>query len=181
MSTTQVNDEDMATTTTPTTTPTTATTPIYPLVHITGSMSTTELYHEDMVSKSSESYQNFKTEVEKEIQTLLESDPLVVEATVSMTDIKKSVTKKRRKRSNENIVAEFVAASSVRVVTIDNMDEIQSSITSSIQNADVNLYNLIDEESLTSFKLSFKKPTVINIETPSKEEITELIGKHSKA
>ena len=143
-------------------------------------MSTTELYHEDMVSKSSESYQNFKTEVEKEIQSLLESDPLVVEATVSMTDIKSvSVISRRRKRSNENVVAEFVAVSSVRVVTIDNMDEIQSSFNASIQNADVNLYNLIDEESLASFKLSLERPKVINIETPSKEEITELIGINS--
>ena len=133
-----------------------------------------------MVSKSSESYQNFKTEVEKEIQSLLESDPLVVEATVSMTDIKSvSVISRRRKRSNENVVAEFVAVSSVRVVTIDNMDEIQSSFNASIQNADVNLYNLIDEESLASFKLSLERPKVINIETPSKEEITELIGINS--
>ena len=140
-------------------------------------MSTTELYHEDMVSKSNESYQNFKTEVEKEIQTLLESDPLVVETTVSLTNIKPgSVTSKRRKRSNENVIAEFVAASSVRVATMDNMDEIQSSFNASIQNADVNLYNIIDEESLASFKLSLEKPKVINIETPSKEEITELIG-----
>ena len=132
-----------------------------------------------MVSKSSESYQNFKTEVEKEIQTLLESDPLVVEATVSMTNIKESETSKRRKRSSENAVAEFIAASSIRLAEIDDIDEIQSSISSSIQNVDVHLYNLIDEESLASFKLSFEKPTVINIETPSKEELTELIGKNS--
>ena len=143
-------------------------------------MWTTEFYHEDMVSKSSESYQNFKTEVEKEIKTLLESDPLVVEATVSMTDIKSVlVTSKRRKRSNKNVVAEFVAVSSIRLPTIDNMDEIQSSVNTSIQNADINLYNLIDEESLAFFKLSFEKPKIINIKTPSKEEITELIGINS--
>ena len=150
--------------------------PEYPLVHITGSMSTTKVYDEGMVLKSSQSYKNFKIDFETEIQTLLESDPLVVEATVSMTDIKESVTKKRRKRSNDNVVAEFVAVSSIRLATIDNMDEIQSSINSSIQNTDVNLYNLIDEESLASVKLSFEKPKIINIETPSKEEITELIG-----
>ena len=139
-------------------------------------MSTTKVYDEDMVSKSSQSYKNFKIDIEKEIQTLLESDRLVVEATVSMTDIEESVTLKRRKRSNQNVVAEFIAVCSVRVATVDDMDEIQSSITSLIQNANVNLYNLIDEESLASFKLSFEKLKIINIETPSKEEITELIG-----
>ena len=142
-------------------------------------MSTTELYHEDMVSKSSESYQNFKTGVEKEIRTLLEFDPLVVKATVSMTDIKASVTSERRKRTHENVVAEFVAVCFIRLANIDNMDEIQSSLNSSIQNADVNLYDLIDEESLVSFKLSFEKPKVINIKTPSKDEIIELIGINS--
>ena len=144
-------------------------------------MSTTKVYDEDMVSKSSQSYQNFKTDIETEIQNLLESDPLVAEATVSLTDIKASLTSKRRKRSSENVVSEFIAASSVKLATIDEMDEIQSSIDSSIQNADVNLYNLIDEESLASFKLSFEKPKVINIETPSQDEITELIGMNSNA
>ena len=143
-------------------------------------MSTTQVYDEDLASKTSQSYQNLKIDAETEIQRLLETDPLVVETTVSMTDIKASVTSKRRKRSNENAVTEFRAVSSVRVATIDNMDIIQSSINSSIQNADVNLYNLIDNESLASFKLSFKKPKIINIKTPSKEEITELIGINNK-
>ena len=136
----------------------------------------TKLYHTDMASKKSKSYQNFKTDAETDIQRLLKSDRLIVEATVSITDITVSENSNRRKRSTENAVTEFIAVSSVQLATIDNMDEIQSSLSSSIQNADVNLYELIDEESLASFKLSFKIPTIINITLPSEEEIAELIG-----
>ena len=139
-------------------------------------MSTTKLYQTDMASKNSKSYQNLKTDAETDIQRLLESDPLIFEATVSITDITVSENSNRRKRSTENAVTEFIAVSSVQLTTIDNMEEIESSLSSSIQNADVNLYELIDEESLASFKLSFKIPTIINITLPSEEEIAELIG-----
>ena len=58
-----------------------------------------------------------------------------------------------------------------------DMDEIKSSITSSISNFDPKLYELIDEESTSSLEASFAEPKIIKIKSPSESEISNKIGK----
>ena len=149
--------------------------PNYPLVHITGSISSTHQFH-NFASLNDENYIIFKNKIESELEMILESSNLIVSAKVIVTNAVETDLNSRQ-RSNERVLVEFVAACTVRVPEIQDMDEIKSSITSSISNFDPKLYELIDEESTSSFEASFAKPTIIKIKSPSENEISNKIGK----
>ena len=146
----------------------------YPIVHITGSISSTHTF-QNFTSLNDENYITFKNKIESELEMILESNDLIVSAKVSVTDIAQTDFN-RRQQSNKRALIEFIAICTVRVAEIKQMDEIKSSITTSISNADSKLYELIDEESTSNFKASFAKPTIIKIEAPSKSAISDKIG-----
>ena len=150
--------------------------PDYPLIHITGSILPTQIYNDDITDKNMSFYTNFKKVTKKEIETLLESNPLIVDAFVSELDVEKPEDSKRRKRSIKEVIVDFTAVCSVRVSESFDMDDLQFYIRSSIQNANPNLFESFDEESFSSFDLFFEKPQIIKMNHKSKDEIVKLIG-----
>ena len=154
----------------------TSTAPDYPLIHITGSISPTQIYNDDLTDKSTLFYENFRKVMKKDIQTLLESNPLVVHAFVSDLKIEGTETSKRRKRSTLKVFTDFTAVCSVRVSEIFDIDDFQLYTRSAIRNANPNLFEALDEKSLTAFNLVFEKPQKIQINHKSKDEIVKLIG-----
>ena len=148
--------------------------PNYPIVHITGSISSKHQFH-SFASMNDENYKVFKNKIESELEMILKSSNLIVSAIVTVTNVVETDFN-RPQRSNERVMVEFVAACTVRVPEIQDMDEIKSSITSSISNFDPKLYELIDEESTSSLVASFAEPKIIKIKSPSESEISNKIG-----
>lgn len=161
-----------------TTTTTTTTTPHFSLLHISGSISTNRAFSDDFLSKNNENYTNLKNVTEIEIKSILESNHLVENAFVSVTGII-TANLNRQKRSTENAVVEFISTCSVRVPELEDMDAIESTVSSTIKNADSSLYKSFDENSFSSINLSFAEPRIIEFNAPSKEEIKEKIGMNS--
>ena len=157
--------------------------PIYPLVHITGSILAIESFTQDIESKRDVNYLNFKNEIETDLRILLELHPLIVDASVLVTNIsapgtdaKELETWTRRKRSAEKRTIEFKAVCSVRIAENFEIGEIQSAITSSFKDVDSERFKLFDEESFSNLSLLFQKTLVIKIEAESDEELIELQG-----
>jgi len=155
----------------------TSTAPDYPLIHITGSILPTQIYNDDLTDKNMSFYENFRKVMKKDIQTLLESNPLVVHAFVTDLKIEGTETSKRRKRSILKVFTDFTAVCSVRVSDIFDMDDLQLYTRSAIRNANPNLFETLDEKSLSSFNIVFEKPQKIKINHKSKDQIVKLIGK----
>ena len=156
--------------------------PIYPLVHINGSILTNPS-SQVIGLQWNPDYQNFKDELKTDIELLLESLPLVVDASVLVTNISATVTEmkedetlNRRKRSAEKLLIEFKAVCSVRAARNFEIGEIQFAISSSFQDVNPKLFNYFDEQSLSSISLHFQKTIVIKIEAMSEEKLTEHQG-----
>lgn len=154
----------------------TTTAPDYPLIHITGSILPTQIYNDDITNKNMTFYTNFKKVTKKEIETLLESNPLIVDAFVSDIDLEKPEASKSLKRSIKEVIVDFTAVCSVRVSEMFDMDDLQFYVRSSIQNSNPNLFESFDEKSFSSFNLVFEKPQIIKMKHQSKDEIAKLIG-----
>ena len=118
---------------------------------------------------------SLEDEIQKEIQTLLESNTMVVDALVSITDMEETVPLNRQKRSTINAFIRFTAVCSLGFD--DNID-IEVSIRSSITKANPSLYMFFDEKSFSSFHLAFENPTIITIENEIINE--DVIGKFTK-
>ena len=153
------------------------TTPIasnYSLLHITGSISVTQSNYNEMESKRNIIYQNFKNETERDIKVLLEFNPLVFDAKVSLVEV--TETSKRRKRSTPKIIVKFIAVCLIKVTKIFAINEIQMAIRSEFKNADLNILETFDENSIASLKIQCEIPKIINIKAQSNSEINELQG-----
>ena len=81
--------------------------PIETLVHITGSISTNEFFSNDIASKNSVIYKNFKNESKRDIETLLESNRLVIDAFVSIDTVIQA-------QNSQNALIEFIAVCKAR-------------------------------------------------------------------
>ena len=148
--------------------------PNHSIIHVTGSISTKELLTEDFESE------HFHDDIKKEIQKLLESNTMVVDALVSITDLEKTVPLNRQKRSTINAIIRFTAVCSLG---FGENSDIEPSIRSSITRAEPRLYDFFDEQSFSSFNLEFEhEPKIVTIEEEikSENEITDVIGKLSK-
>ena len=154
----------------------TTTAPDYPLIHITGSISPTQQYNDDITDKNMPFQKNFKKVAKKDIERLLESNSLVVDASLSDLNLVETEASKRRKQSIKKVIIDFTAVCTVRVSENFNMDDFQFYIRSSIQSANPNLFESLDEKSFSSFKFVFEKPQIIKIDRKSKNEILGLIG-----
>ena len=128
------------------------------------------MYNEEIASKKSLFYKYFTNESEKDISSLLQLSPLVMNAIVSVNNVLLP------EAVNGNVTLEFIAVCSVQVEQTFDLNDISSSLNSSITDAETNLYEFYDENSLLSLSLLFEKPKIIKIESKSKNEITELIG-----
>ena len=128
------------------------------------------MYNEEIASKKSLFYKYFTNESKKDISTLLQLSPLVMNAIVSVNNVLFP------EAVNGNVTLEFIAVCSIRVEQTFDLNDISSSINSSITDAETNLYEFYDKNSLLSLSLLFEKPTIIKIESKSKNEIAELIG-----
>ena len=148
----------------------------YPLVHITGFISITQSNGNEIASKRNIIYQNFKNETERDIKVLLEFNPLVFDAKVSLVGFTVTEPSKRRKRSTPKIIVEFIAVCFVKVTKIFAINEIQMAIRSEFKNTDFNILESFDENSISSLKIQCKIPKIINVKAQSKSEINELQG-----
>ena len=128
------------------------------------------MYNEEIASKKSLFYKYFTNESEKDISSLLQLSPLVMNAIVSVNNVLLP------EAVNGNVTLEFIAVCSVQVEQTFDLNDISSSLNSSITDAETNLYEFYDENSLLSLSLLFEKPKIIKIESKSKNEITKLIG-----
>ena len=142
------------------------------IVHIAGSMSTSKLYNENIASK----WEIVKDRTEKDIQRLLESNILVVDAEVSVTQIEQNGAFNLRKRSTQTLRIEFIAICALQVSEVFDINKVQLSISDSIATSDPDIYESFDDESFLSFNLSVENPKIIKIQTSSADEIAELIG-----
>ena len=147
----------------------------YHLVYITGSISTSQQYYDDMESKT-----NFMNEAESNIKQLLESNALIVDVLVSVQYKQEFTLAKQRKRSTGQTI-EFTAICSVQVEEISDLEEIKNLISSTITKADPNLFLFFDKKSFLTFKLSIQKPKILTITSSSTDEITEKIGLFRKS
>ena len=141
------------------------------LVHVSGSIPTQYDFVEDFAIKESEKYENFENEIKK----ILESNSLVENADVTLTGIKMN-SSNRRRRSTGKIIIEFTSLLSIRVPTIDDMDEIESNVCGSIQAIDSTRFESFDADSFSACHLSFSKPRILPFKAPSKAEIDAKIG-----
>ena len=146
------------------------------LVHITGSIVTTQMYNGDLALKKSSFYKYFKNESETDMSALLQLSPLVINALVSVYDVRLPEASNHHNLSTTNVTLEFNAVCSIRVVQTFDLEDISSSINSSITDAETSHYKFYDENSLSSIIFIYEKPTIIKIESQSKKELTEKIG-----
>ena len=149
----------------------------FPLVHITGWIMTTRMFHKDFASKTGVPYRNFKNKTVKDIKKLLESNSLVVDAKVTLTNVTEETLKRRRQSAGKSI-AHFIALISAAVNENYNIIAIKSSLKTTIEDASSNLYDSFNKKSFERFDLSIGKPNVIKIETPSKDEMNKKISKN---
>ena len=153
-------------------TETTTSSPNYPLVYISGSVSTKSSYNDSISSKHT-----FQNKAQTDIQKLFLSNPLVVDVKVSITSMTKTEDSHRRKRSIKDIILNFIAVCSIGIAEKDfDIQKIELSFNSTLMNAEIDMFDLFDEESMLSFKSTFETPTVIEVELPSKNEISQKIG-----
>ena len=141
----------------------------YPVVHITGSVQTRQFFNE-----------SFSVTAANEIKMIFESIPLIESSTVLMTGTEQ-FNFKRRKRSAERAVINFISMCFVRVSKIipipeEMMNEIESNITIAINKMNPCLYDIFDEESFDSVELSFAQPRVIEVSGPLQSEQDIKIG-----
>ena len=64
----------------------------------------------------------------------------------------------------------------VQIKKMFDLDEIQSSIRSSVASADPSWFSLFDDESFLSFHFLFTKPQILNIKRPFLDEESEAQG-----
>ena len=144
------------------------------LVHISGSIVTTQEYNEEVALKKNSFYKYLKNESETDMSDLLRLSPLVMDALVSVYDVQFRET--FRSFSSKNVTLEFNAVCSIRVLQSLDLEDISSSINSALKDAETSHYDFYDENSLSSIILLYEKPTIIKIESQSKKEIAEQIG-----
>ena len=146
----------------------TTTTTNYPILHISGSILSTYEVH-NFGSWNNVDYEMFKTKIESELEMILETNDLIESAKVYVNDMQEP-NLIHRKRSDERVMIEFIGVCTVRDPEITNMDFIES------LNVDPDLYEYFDEKSISNFVVSLARPTIIQINDPSKSEISDKIG-----
>ena len=151
---------------------TTTTTTNYPILHISGSI--LSIYEVDNFgSWNNANYEMFKTKIESELEMILETNDLIESAKVYFTDMQEP-NLIHRKRSDERVMIEFIGVCTVRVSEITSIEI--ASISNATFNVDPELYEYFDEESISNFVVSLARPTIIQINDPSKSEISDKIG-----
>ena len=151
---------------------TTTTTTNYPILHISGSI--LSIYEVDNFgSWNNANYEMFKTKIESELEMILETNDLIESAKVYFTDMQEP-NLIHRKRSDERVMIEFIGVCTVRVSEITSIEI--ASISNATFNVDPELYEYFDEESISNFVVSLDRPTIIQINDPSKSEISDKIG-----
>ena len=141
----------------------------YPLVYITGSISINESYKEEIVSQ----WNDFQNKSEHEIKKLLDLDDHIIGSLVSV----KKLRDDEIVNAQDRLIVEFTAVCSLSVSENFILNEIQVSIDSSITHADHNLFEYFDKESFLSYNFDFEEPKILKIESISKDELTDFIGK----
>ena len=130
-----------------------------PIIHLTGSISTEEIFIEDLDSDK----KNLKEKIKTEIEILLVSNAVIVNALVSVNEMEKIVSPNRKKRSSENFVIGFNAACSLG--DEENLTKIEVSVIASIKTADPSLFDFFDEKSFATIHLNFETPQTIESES----------------
>ena len=138
-----------------------------PIIHLTGSISTEEIFIEDFDSDK----KNLKEKIKTEIEILLVSNAVIVNALVSVNEMENIVSPNREKRSTENFLIRFNAVCSLGVEKNYDLTKIEIFINASIKSADPRQYDYFDEKSFATLYLTFEVPKIITIVS------TEQIGK----
>ena len=145
----------------------------HPIVHINGSISIRKIFLKDLESDK----KNLENKIEKEIEKFLVSNTLVSNASVYVTDLEITKSLNRKKRSGDNILIGFVAEYPLGIEEHFDLIKTEDSLCSLKYRANSSQYDFFDKKSFDSLQLSFEVPIIKTIQSKSKDEITEMIGK----
>ena len=132
------------------------------LLYITGSVRTNQVYIDDLDS--------FEKNITSEIQTLLESNPLIENIQVVTANYVEQYSD-HRKRDIQKVDVQFNALGSQQPPRIENLKLIERSFDDIFEDTDINLFELFDEESLSFINLSIVEPNVIEVKTSLNHEL----------
>ena len=148
-----------------------------PLLHLKGSIQIYQNYDEELESKTSTKYFNFKNAIQVEIKSILESSSLIENAKVSVTNI--NTANSNRRRNYAQAAVDFVSICSVRVsagISSEMMSEIVLTLKTDLTIVDTNSLTFFDQKSFATLKITVEEPRIIKVESLSKTEISEKIG-----
>ena len=146
------------------------------MVTIEGSISTSYDFT-DVEDDTTATYASIKAETESELKMLVESDKNVKTAEVIVTEFSAAKDSRRKREASEEDSLKAIAIFSINCEVVPSkmmtVEALESSVDSTIQNADVSDFESFDENSLTSTSITV---SIVEPTKPTKEPFEEGSG-----
>ena len=131
-------------------------------VSTSGEIESNVAWDDDLADPNSETFKNTASSVENDLEKLFQSSDDVMDATVTVTGFRENSGRKRRQTDGSTTSVEFTAE--VTVPASKSTDDIDSSVSNAIENADPDQFDSFD--SFDSYSI---EPVIAPLDTTDEE------------